>query len=146
MANKRDTFVDIMELVIEDVAKWAHTSIKSVLDSLAPDGRAFEERKLSQEEQIELWLRLRGSPEKWGEWVTQRVQILMDTMASSGVSEEAILAAHPHDLAWRMALNYDAQMRALYARRVKRQTPADKAIATSVAPTLELLPPPSVAS
>lgn len=92
MANKRDTFVDIMELVIEDVAKWAHTSIKSVLDSLAPDGRAFEERKLSQEEQIELWLRLRGSPEKWGEWVTQRVQILMDTMASSGVSEEAILA------------------------------------------------------
>lgn len=108
---KTGTFIDSLEEAVDEVAEWAANYVEEVVDTLAPDGRAFGMKKLSKEEELKLYVQdLRGNEEAWAEWIRDRVEKVKEMLAKSGLDEDAILQAHPYDIVQRNAIAYSSRM------------------------------------
>lgn len=108
------TAIDDFEWTGREVAKWAAEYVTGVVTALAPDGRAFGQVKLNEDEEMQLYVRnLRGNPDAWRDWIDERVQKVKEMLQTSGLSPEDTAKAHPYDIVQAFALNYSKRMERL---------------------------------
>lgn len=120
MARKQ-TYIDVLEAVVEDVGKWGAQQVELVIQALAPDGRAFGDKKLTRREQLYVYMtKYRGRKEAWDEWIEQRVQRVMNELTQAGVPEQDALAIHPYNLAQVAALKYSIEMEKLLTEETNK--------------------------
>ena len=110
------TYIDSLEEVAEIVSEWAAKIIDITIDNLAPDGRPFGMQPLSEDEQIAQYMELRGNPEAWSTWITDRVKSITDRLTSQGIAEEQISEVQPFDIVESFAIDYSARMERLIGK------------------------------
>lgn len=107
------SFVDDLELTIDELAEWGVDYINSIVDVLMPDGRGFGQKKLSEDEQMSEYMKLRGDPAAWQNWITERVSAIQQSLTNSGLTEDVIAQAHPYDIVLSYALRYSSRLEGL---------------------------------
>lgn len=108
------SYIDFLEDVIVDISEWAASYVEMVVNALAPDGRVFGMKKLTEREELALYReQLRGNPEAWSAWVEERVQSIKKLLSESGLGEDVFRATHPYDVVERFALKYSYRMERL---------------------------------
>ena len=106
-----------MEDLTEQVAEWVVEMIDLVFEAICPDGRPFGMERQTQAEQLETYVtNLRGNPQGWVNWVTERVNQVFTHLAD--LPPEMQASVHPWDIVERAALEYSARMEALYQKLV----------------------------
>lgn len=104
------TYIDTLEQVIETVSDYAVQAVVDVTAALAPDGRGFGQVPETEEAQIEAYMKLRGDPMAWGDFIFSAAQEIEQKLAESAVSPDLIASVHPFDIAQKYAIQYSADM------------------------------------
>lgn len=113
-----DTFIDSAEHIVDEVAEWGIEFVEKVVDSLAPDGRAYGMEKRSQKELVREYNEsLRGNPDAWRQWIEERATRIVTLLQEQQVPEEEIVSVHPYSIAEKYAVAYSAQME----RRLRKE-------------------------
>lgn len=120
------TFIDTLEEVTEEVAQWASQTINQVTEIISPDGRPYMSRLLSEEEQVEQYLNLRGDPQAWSQWLGERELEIIQELLQGGMNEAEISLVSPQQLAASIALQYSASMEKLINRRLSQPIEDEK--------------------
>lgn len=105
----------VTEEVIESVVAGVAADIDWLIDSFMPDGRPFGMEKLSEREQVRMYMEsgLRNDREAAANWIRTKVQELQDSLAQFGVPPELILTVHPWDIVVRNAYAWSFKMEKL---------------------------------
>jgi hypothetical protein len=112
------TFIDTLENVEDEVARWASNLINDTISALAPDGRGYQKEVLSDEEQLRVYAEeFRGNREAWAGWLQKAVDEVVNLLKEAGLSEADIAAVHPYSLAQGQAMRYSLRMERLLAKR-----------------------------
>lgn len=98
------------EKVAEEVSDWAVDAINNIVDTIMPDGIPFGMSEASEAEQVQQYMKFRGSPEAWQGWIADRALLVVTQLAASGVSEEAIAMINPVAIAEQFAVGYSIDM------------------------------------
>ncbi len=104
------TFIDVLESVIEIVSDTAVRQITSVTQALSPDGRGFGQVFQSEDEDIADYMKLRGNPMAWADYIFNGVQQIEQKLSESALSPDAIASVHPFDIAQKAAIVYSSEM------------------------------------
>lgn len=140
MARRAMSFVDETEMVAEDVAKWAAEMVTTAIKSLAPDGRGWQEKNLTEREQLALYMKnLRGNPEAWAQWIDERVKKILSKLQEAGVPEDIALGVHPYSIVQSQAINYSYRMEQALKREQGRLFESLNA-PRAEAPSADMLP------
>ncbi len=103
-------FIRENEQVAEEVSDWAVGAINAIVETIMPDGVPFGMSEASEVEQVEQYMKFRGSPEAWKGWIADRALLVVTQLASSGVSEEAVAMINPVAIAEQFAVGYSIDM------------------------------------
>ncbi len=124
--------VPAAEMVIEHVAERAAATIDKVMESIAPDGRPFGMRKMSEREQLRHYMEegLHDNPDAALNWIRTRVVELQKKIAN--LPPEIAQAVHPYDIVQRFAMVYSSRMETLLAEE------QGKSIAQAEAPSISM--------
>ncbi len=107
------SFIDEIEVIVEEVSTWGAEYVSTIIEALAPDGRPFGMEELTEEEQVDDYLQIRSSTEAWTKWVNDRTLNIIQRLTIAGVSDEQIFTVKPFDIAEQMALAYSVRMEGL---------------------------------
>lgn len=98
------------EKIAEEVSDWAVDAINAIVETIMPDGIPFGMSEASEPEQVAQYMKFRGSPEAWKGWIADRGLLVVEQLAASGVSEEAIAMINPIAIAEQFAVRYSVDM------------------------------------
>lgn len=113
-----DTFVSELEEIVDEVAVWGRDYITAIVDKLAPDGRPFGTEKMSLDEQLEEYRKIRNDVEAWKLWIQEKTDIIMNMLTGSGVSPEQMALINPLQIASAFALDYSIRMESHLSERM----------------------------
>ena len=108
-----ESFIEFAEAVINDVAQWGAEYVQTVVAALMPDGRPFGQKKLNEQEQLDLYMEIRSDPAKWDNWLDERIMRVQEQLQQSGLDQDTIAAVHPENLVASAALVYSIKMERL---------------------------------
>lgn len=114
-----ETFPRTIERLVEDVVDFAEQYIDEITKALAPDGVGFGQRKMTKQEQIAEYARLRGNVEEWSKWIGSRAGELA-ARAEAMLPPDRAAQVKPWDIAARLAIQYAAKMEREYIKAQKR--------------------------
>jgi hypothetical protein len=108
------TFMDEMEAIAEEVADsmayWADT----LAEALAPDGRPFGKKKLTERQRLRNYVNtFKGNPQGQLTFVRDAVGRILNPL--QGAPPEVVGSVHPYEIAFRHAIHYSSLMERLYA-------------------------------
>lgn len=112
------TFVDELESIVNEVSTWMAEQVDRVISTLSPDGRPFGMDKLTVDEQLDEYRKIRNSPEAWAMWINNKTTEIQNELTQQGVSIEAIGVINPQQLAISYATVYSQQMEKELAKRM----------------------------
>lgn len=104
------SFITDLQEVEEIVVDWAYDLIKTVVDTLSPDGQQYALLPQTPEERLGDYLKLRGNSDAWSQWITSMVGEIMQRLHDAGLDEAQINSVHPWDIASRLAVHYSLEM------------------------------------
>lgn len=104
------TFIDEVEILVDILTEWSEDYIDQLLEGLAPDGRPFGTHAQTKEEQLEEYQTIKGSPDRWWQYVDGMAKALMEKLQANGLSPDQIAAVHPYDIAFKRAIAYSVEM------------------------------------
>lgn len=116
---KKQTFVDITEQMIEDLANAVEDYIDTIIDGLMPDGRPFGMEPENIDKQLVEYMQLRGNASAWWDWMAVRVEHII-AKAQEILPPDKLSKIHPWDIVLRFALNYSAKMEKELQRRTEK--------------------------
>ncbi len=103
-------FIRENEKIAEEVSDWAVDAIDAIVLTIMPDNIPFGMSEASEPEQVNQYMKFRGSPEAWRGWIADRALLVVTQLAASGVSEEAIAMINPVAIAEQFAVQYSIDM------------------------------------
>jgi hypothetical protein len=128
---------DEVDEIVEEVAQWAVDSIEHALDQILGSGRPIGSPKKSEREQVVEYMKIKGNPDAWRQWMAETDADLRDRMGvvfeAMQVPPEFIAAIHPFDIVVREAVAYSRRMERLLAE-YEGKTQQRMAIESGVAP------------
>lgn len=90
-----------------------------ILNAIAPDGRPYGMTKLSKRERLRQYTEnLRGNPDAWRQWMSDRVFEIHQALAAFPPEKIALVA--PWNIAQQMALSYSASMERELATEMRK--------------------------
>lgn len=104
------TFISELEEITEEVSDWAVDIIQDVVKALMPDGKPWGYVALSDEDQIQNYLALRGQPEAWIRFIGEQAAEITNKLTDAGLPPDKIAEAHPFDIASKFAIAYSSEM------------------------------------
>lgn len=107
------SYVTDLEEITELVSDWAVKLIEEITEALLENGRPFDTVELTNEEKLQEYLKYRGNPEAWAQYVNSMAEKIFNTLQENGVSVDAIASVHPVDIALRFAYQYSYEMERL---------------------------------
>lgn len=109
MASDRETFIDISEELVDELADFCDQYIDEIINRLMPDGRPFGMEKQSIKEEIRDYMQLRGNAAKWWDWLADRIEYI-EQKKQEMLTPEQQKQVSSVDIVFRYALNYSAKM------------------------------------
>ncbi|KKN39738.1 hypothetical protein LCGC14_0740520 [marine sediment metagenome] len=103
-------FIREQEKIAEEVSDWAVDLIEAAVIAIMPDGIPFGMSEASEPERIAQYMKFRGDPAAWKGWIADRAILVVQQLAASGVSEEAIAGINPVVIAEHHAMAYSIEM------------------------------------
>jgi hypothetical protein len=113
-----NTFVDEIESIAEVTAEWAADYIKSIVDTLAPDGRPFGRELKTTDEQLDEYRLMRNDVQMWSMWISEKAEQITNMLMGSGVAPEQLSVINPLRIAASFALDYSIRMEKLLNERM----------------------------
>lgn len=110
------TYIDWLEELIEIVSDNAVATITDVLAVVAPDGRGLFMDAQTDEDQLEVYMGLRGDPLAWGQYIMDGAMEMEQKLLEAGVPPDEISAVHPFDVVQKFAIQYSAEMEGKLAK------------------------------
>jgi len=92
----------------KDLAVWAVDYIETVIETLMPDQRAWQEVTPTPNERLMLYLNMRGNADEWRKWIELKVMEVRQMLADSGLPEEYMVQLGIYDIVEPMAIAYSA--------------------------------------
>lgn len=126
------TWIDEMEELAQLAANDLYEEYNDILDTLAPDGRAWGLEKRTTREQVAEYvaLGLHDNEQSWIEWMNQRVAEI--AKATADLDPQSVAAIHPWDIVVRYALDLASKMEAELERETGRYLEGAEPIASLV--------------
>lgn len=109
------TFVDDIEMVVDEVSTWAADIIQDIVSILSPDGRPFDMPKRTPEEQLLEYLPIRENPDAAFQYIASKSEEIIQNLSQGGVPPQLISSVHPFDIACSVVLAWSAGMETLIA-------------------------------
>ena len=103
-------FIRDNEKIAEEVSEWAVDAINAIVETIMPDGVPFGMSEADEVEQVQQYMKFRGSLEAWKGWIAERSLLVIEQLAASGVSEESIAMINPVAIAEQFAVQYSIDM------------------------------------
>lgn len=103
------TYIDESEAIVKEVSQDAFDTISTVVNILSPDGRGFLQESKSDQELMEEYLQVRGSPDAWLEWINQSESMIVQQLLDKGVPADEVQAANPRDIANAFAIQWSVK-------------------------------------
>ena len=113
-----DTFVDELELVVDEVSTRLAEDIQNIVDTLAPDGRPFGQVLKSTTEQLNEYRLIRNDVDAWKVWISNKALEISTQLKLGGVSEDKVAALNPLNIALAFMIDYSTRMEKLIADRM----------------------------
>lgn len=110
------SFVTDMDEIVDSVSDWASELVDDIVMALSPDGKPFQERKMSKQEQVAEYLQIRGDPAQWQLWIDARAQAIVNHFMAEGLDPSTLESIHPYDIAISYAIDYSAKMENMLLR------------------------------
>lgn len=115
-----ETFPRAIERLIDDVVDFAEQYIDEITKALAPDGVGFGMKKMTPQERVAEYMKLRGNPDAWAEWIGQRAGEIA-ARAEQSLSPDRVAQVKPWDIAARLAIQYGVKMEKEYLKAQEKQ-------------------------
>lgn len=117
--KKTPTWPEETEEIIDSVVKSMADDIDFIVDSFIPDGRKFRQQALSEDEQLDMYLKegLHDNPDAAANWIRTRVVQLTQELQKYGVPPEMVAQVHPYDIVQTAAFKFSARMEKLLKER-----------------------------
>lgn len=107
--GERETFIDISEELIDELADFCDQYIDEIIRKLMPDGRPFGMEKQSIKDELRDYLNIRGDAGKWWNWLADRIEYI-EQKKQEMLNPEQQKQVSSVDIVYRYALNYSAKM------------------------------------
>lgn len=114
------TLPEYIQVIIDDVSRWAAGLVEQAVAALMPNGVPFGMEKLTEDEELLAYVEgLRGNQEAWDKWITEKVDRITKLLTDAQISEDDIMSAHPYGVAQAFALSYSYQQERVLMRKLK---------------------------
>ena len=108
------------EKLVDTISDWAVGEIQDITHKLSPDGRPFGVPDLSPDDQLALYMKLRGNPEAWLKYIIGKVTDLINSL--EGMPPDELIQVAPYDIVATRVIAWSADMEALIAKKASNAT------------------------
>lgn len=115
------TFVEEIEDIVDALTDWAEEQVEIIVKVLSPSGRPYDQKSKTNQERISEYMLLRSNSQSWQDWINERANQIIQSLAASAVDQTLIEGIHPYDIALRYALDYSYRMERLINRYQNKQ-------------------------
>lgn len=105
-----NTTITDYEEIVDIVSDWAVEVLEDAISRIMPDGKSFGHSLMSEEEQMNEYMKLRGSPDAFFRYIDGKAREIINRLSADGVDEEKIQSCHPYDIAVSVVLDWSARM------------------------------------
>lgn len=113
-----ETFIDELEEITLEVARWGAKQVTEITEALAPDGRPFGTEKKTTDEQLAEYAAMRNDVMQWQLWIANKASQIANMLAGSGIDPEIIGTLNPVQIASQFCLDYSIRMEKLLEERM----------------------------
>lgn len=105
------SFINDLEDVVEIVSDWAVEKIQEVIGAITDDtGTPFGELPATPAEKLDNYLKLRGNPMAWSQYIDGKVKDMVNELVQNGVPEADIATIKPLEIVLGHVFQWSVQM------------------------------------
>ena len=106
----KDSLVGELETIIEVVIDRVADIVTQAITTMTDDGRPFNTGRLSPDEELEEYLKLRDSPDAMYRYMAGKAEGFIEGLKTNGLDPDSINSLHPYSIAITKSLNWFYEM------------------------------------
>ena len=106
----KESLVSELEDIVEVVTDRVVDIVTQAIGTMTDDGRPFNVGRLTPDEELEEYLKLRNSPDAMYRYMAGKAEGFIETLKTNGLDPDSINSLHPYSIAITKSLNWFYEM------------------------------------